>query len=57
MGQHRRFPANFLLLIAILAIPSLLYGFVSAAERADECAALAKSAVKIEQAKGQLKCE
>ena len=57
MGQHRRFPANFLLVIAILAIPSLLYGFVSAAERADECAAITKSGIKTEQAKGQLKCE
>lgn len=42
MGQHRRFPASFFIVLALLAIPSLLYGFVRAAERADECAAIAK---------------
>ena len=34
--QHRRFPGSFLLVAALLAIPSLLYGFVSAAEKADK---------------------
>lgn len=58
MGQHRRFPASFLLVIAVLAIPSVLYGFVSAAERADECAAgaIAKSNSP-SQAKSSIKCE
>lgn len=44
MGQHRRFPGSFLLIAAVLAIPSLLYSFVHAANAADECAALKASA-------------
>ncbi|WP_126448199.1 hypothetical protein [Sulfuricystis multivorans] len=59
--QHRRFPGSFLLIAAILAIPSLLYGFVSAAEKADKCAEIKSGATHTEQAKEQakakLKCE
>lgn len=56
--QHRRFPGSFLLVAAVLAIPSLLYGFVSAAEKADKCAEIAKSGTPhTDQAKANLKCE
>jgi hypothetical protein len=56
--QHRRFPGSFLLVAAVLAIPSLLYGFVSAAEKADKCAEIAKSgSPQADQAKVNLKCE
>ena len=58
MGQHRRFPGGFLLVVAVLAIPSLLYGFVTAAERADECVAVAKAGNHAEHHKQtSLKCE
>mgnify|MGYP001766791979 CR=1 FL=1 len=57
--QHRRFPGSFLLVVAVLAIPSLLYGFVSAAELADKCAEITKSGntLPTDQAKANLKCE
>lgn len=55
MGRHRRFPASFLLVVAVLAIPSLLYGFMRSAEHADECAAISKEAPN--HAKSALKCE
>lgn len=58
MGQHRRFPASFFIVLALLAIPSLLYGFVRAAERADECAAVTKAAgTNSQTAKAKFKCE
>lgn len=34
---HRKFPLSFILLAAILAIPTILYSFVRMAEMADEC--------------------
>lgn len=56
--QHRRFPGSFLLVAAVLAIPSLLYGFMSAAEKADKCAEIAKSVTPhADKAKVNLKCE
>ena len=57
MGQHRRFPGGFLLVAAVLALPTLLYGFVSAAEKADKCAEIAKTADQAASAKSKLKCE
>ena len=58
MGQHRRFPGGFLLVVAVLAIPSLLYGFVAAAERADECVSVAKTGNQVDHhKKTNLKCE
>jgi hypothetical protein len=57
MGQHRRFPGSFLLVLAVLAVPSVLYGFVSAAANADDCAAKAKAPHSQEHAKTNLKCE
>jgi predicted LPLAT superfamily acyltransferase len=42
MGQHRRFPASFLLIAAILAIPAIVLSFLRAAEHADLCEARAK---------------
>lgn len=56
MGQHRRFPGSFLLVIAVLAIPSALYGLLTAAEHADECAAISRSITDTARTKG-LKCE
>ncbi len=59
MGQHRRFPGSFLLIAAVLAIPSLLYSFVHAANAADECATLkasAKDGQVVTTSQG-LKCE
>lgn len=56
MGQHRRFPGSFLIVFALLAIPSVLYGFVSAAERADECEAAAKDTNRAHEA-SKFKCE
>lgn len=35
--QHQRFPGSFLLIAALLSIPTILYGFVRAAEHADHC--------------------
>ena len=57
MGQHRRFPGSFLLVLAVLAIPSLLYGFVSVAANADECAAKLKGPKNQTHAQTKLKCE
>lgn len=57
MGQHRRFPGGFLLVAALLALPTLLYGLVSAAEKADKCAEIAKSAEQAANSKSNLKCE
>lgn len=58
MGQHRRFPGSFLLVAAVLAIPSLLYAFVTAAENADKCAAIAKGDARhADHTKASLKCE
>ena len=57
MGQHRRFPGGFLLVEAVLALPTLLYGFLSAAEKADKCAEIAKTADHAASAKSKLKCE
>ena len=42
---------------ALLALPTLLYGFVSAAEKADKCAEIAKSAEQAASSKSNLKCE
>jgi hypothetical protein len=56
MGQHRRFPGSFLLIIAVLAIPSALWAIVSVAENADACASMSKSVMDKVKAKG-LKCE
>lgn len=42
MGQHRRFPGAVIVLIAVLAIPSLIVGLVNAAGRADMCTAIAQ---------------
>jgi hypothetical protein len=42
MGQHRRFPASFLLIALILVIPTIFFGLLRAAERADQCDAQAK---------------
>ncbi len=58
MGQHRRFPASFLIVLALLAIPSVLFGLVNAAENADHCAAAAQGQEQpaAVTAKG-LKCE
>ena len=42
---------------ALLALPTLLYGFVSAAEKADKCAEIAKSAEHAPSSKSNLKCE
>ena len=60
MGQHRRFPASFLLVAAILAVPSMLVGIVHAAANADTCAAISKMApseAMAEQLKRGIKCE
>lgn len=57
MGQNRRFPASFFIVLALLAIPTLLYAFVHAAERADECASVAKTGTAQQTAKTKLKCE
>lgn len=57
MGQHRRFPGSFLLVLAVLAVPSVLYGFVSAAANADDCAAKAKAPHSQAHVKTNLKCE
>lgn len=57
MGQHRRFPGGFLLVAAVLALPTLLYGLVSAAEKADKCAEIAKAADQAASVKSKLKCE
>lgn len=58
MGQHRRFPGGFLLIAAVLIIPSVLYGFVSAAESADECATVIKEGRQSEYTKNTgKKCE
>lgn len=40
MGQHRRIPGAVIVLIGLLAIPSVIVGLVNAAERADECATI-----------------
>lgn len=59
MGQQR-FPASFLLIAAILAIPSMLIGIVHAANNADTCAAIIKMAPSesiAEQLKRGIKCE
>lgn len=56
MGQHRRFPGGFLLVAAVLALPTVLYGLVSAAEKADKCAEIAKSSDPA-KSKSNLKCE
>lgn len=56
MGQHRRFPGGFLVLAVVLALPTLLYGFVSAAEHADKCAEIVKFKDKASSDKG-IKCE
>lgn len=55
----KRFPASFFVVVAIVAIPTLLYQFVSAAERADACAIRAMAAkVSGHQATDkELKCE
>ncbi len=52
--QHRRLPASFLIIACILGIPSLLYGLVTAAEHADQCAAVAKGSKAADKA---MKCE
>ncbi|MBZ0095999.1 MAG: hypothetical protein K8H75_11625 [Sulfuricella sp.] len=57
MGQSRRIPGSFFLVLAILAVPSMLYGLVNAAEKADECAVIAKSASAQDKAYKTLKCE
>lgn len=56
MGQHRRFPGGFLLVAAVLALPTILYGLVNAAEKADKCAEIVKSSDNA-ATKGNLKCE
>lgn len=58
MAHHRRFPGGFLVLIAVLTVPSVLYGLVSAAENADKCESVTKHPKLAEQLKQQgLKCE
>lgn len=59
MGQHRRVSGALIILIGILSIPSVVIGMGNAAERADECAAVATlpAAEKIaEETKRGLKC-
>lgn len=58
MGQHQRFPGGFLIVIAVLVIPSALYGLVNTAEKSDECAVVIKKGMNEEHAKRTgLKCE
>lgn len=57
MGQHSRFPGGFLLVAALLALPTLLYGFVTSAEKADKCAEFVKTGDRATIAKSELKCE
>lgn len=59
MGQDRRIPGAVIVLLAVLAIPSVIVGLVHAAERADECIAISKlqqTDKAAEEQKRGLKC-